>query len=337
MNTTIQITDLDTIFSGTKETLEEMKKKFDQDHYIKLPSFIEPNLLKFVQHQINQSEFYKKKYKIEDEDITDCRLKNKSIDSLLRFLINDQKLFQLIQIITGCSKVESFTGTVLRMTKDYGNCDLWHNDMADNHMIAISINLSTEVYGGGIFEMRDCNSGEVLHKIKNIGFGDGILFQVSPSLEHRVTNVEGLVNRTIFAGWFRSELSYISSLRNRISQTKNKLSEPNTTISKHSTFVAKKELFSRIFNDQVFIFNLDNATCCELNPLANEILNLLYKPTSRVEIQNEILNKFDVEQEQCKQDVSILLQEMLSADLITPFKNKDLINPSSLEISGVSK
>ena len=328
MNTIIQITNSDTVFSGTEETLEEMKKKFDQDHYIKLSGLVEPNLLKFIQNQINQSKFYEKKYKVEDEDITDYRLKNKSIDSLLRFLINDQNLFQLVQMITGCSKIESFTGAVLRMTTDHGNYDSWHNDMADNHMIAISINLSTEIYGGGILEVRNCNSGEILHKIKNTGFGDCILFRVSPNLEHRVTNVEGLVNRTVFAGWFRSKPKYLSLLKNRTSQTKNKLSEPSTTILKHSTFVAKKELFSRIFNDQTLIFDPDNATCCELNPLANKILNLVCEPTSTVEIQNAILNEFDVEQGQCEQDISILLQEMLSAKLIIP---------ASLTISGISK
>ena len=70
--------------------------------------------------------------------------------------------------------------------------------------MALSINLSTDVYGGGTFELRDRQTKAPLAQINNTGFGDALLFRVSNNLEHRVTEVVGKVAKTACAGWFRA-------------------------------------------------------------------------------------------------------------------------------------
>jgi len=91
--------------------------------------------------------------------------------------------------------------------------DLWHNDMVEDHMLAMSINLSSEIYSGGILQIRDKYSQRIVHEVANLGFGDAIVFRLAGSLEHRITNVEGTVPKTAFAGWFRSQTNFFSLLK----------------------------------------------------------------------------------------------------------------------------
>ena len=100
MKSIIQITKSGTVFLGTEKDLKELQDKFDKQHCIKLPNFLEPELLHCIQEGIEKAGFNEDRYMIEDGHAADYRLKNKSMDNLLRFLINDEKLFQLIQKIT---------------------------------------------------------------------------------------------------------------------------------------------------------------------------------------------------------------------------------------------
>ena len=62
MNPNIQITKTGTVFSGLDNDLKQMRLEFEKQHCIKLPDFLEAGLLKFIQHKIQQSGFYKDKY-----------------------------------------------------------------------------------------------------------------------------------------------------------------------------------------------------------------------------------------------------------------------------------
>jgi hypothetical protein len=79
--------------------------------------------------------------------------------------------------------------------------------------IGMSVNLSADVYEGGVFEIRDAESERALASIANVGFGDAILFRVASTLEHRVTDVRGARPKTAFAGWFRTKFDYLATLR----------------------------------------------------------------------------------------------------------------------------
>src|SRR5262249_32806614 len=135
---------------------------------------------------------------------------NDVVLSLLHLLTNDPGLFQTIQQITGCGPIGCFTGRVYRMVPGEDHYDSWHNDMVEDRMVAMSIKLSSELYLGGILQIRDRRSQRIVHEVANLGLGDGIVFRLDHSLQHRITNVEGTVPKTAFAGWFRSQPDFLS-------------------------------------------------------------------------------------------------------------------------------
>ena len=141
-----------------------------------------------------------------------CLTEDNLTSHLLDFLSNDAKLFQIVQHITGCTAIGCFEGRVYRMIPGHGHYDSWHNDMVEQRMVAMSINLSTEVYSGGVLQICEWPSRRILHEVANIGFGDSIIFRLSHHLKHRVTEVAGTVPKTAFAGWFKSQPDFLSLL-----------------------------------------------------------------------------------------------------------------------------
>jgi Rps23 Pro-64 3,4-dihydroxylase Tpa1-like proline 4-hydroxylase len=199
----IQLTRSGTVLSAPEEAVDSLRAQFDRQHFIRLPGLIEPDLLELIRRQIEQAEFQHRIHTTHAED--ECLPKDSLPSSLLNFLFNNSRLFELIRSITGCERIGSFTGRVYRFLSSAGHSDSWHDDMVQNRMIATSVNLGTEVFSGGILQIRDRNSGQVLQAVANPGFGDALVFRLASHLQHRVTVVEGTVHRIAFAGWFRSQ------------------------------------------------------------------------------------------------------------------------------------
>src|SRR5262249_11041355 len=132
---------------------------------------------------------------------------------LLNFLFNNSKLFDVVQSITGCERVGSFSGRVYRLLARPGYGDSWHDDWSDHRMIAVSVNLSVERYDGGVLQIRDRKSPADIQDVVNTGFGDAVIFRLADHLEHRVTNVEGTIPKTAFAGWFLAQPDFLSLLK----------------------------------------------------------------------------------------------------------------------------
>ena len=81
----------------------------------------------------------------------------------------------------------------------------WHDDRNDKtRQVGFSMNLSTGVFRGGTFELRDCLTMKLLAEVNNTGFGDALLFRISRHLEHRVTPIIEGVPKTACAGWFHA-------------------------------------------------------------------------------------------------------------------------------------
>jgi hypothetical protein len=76
----------------------------------------------------------------------------------------------------------------------------------------VSVNLSPQPYGGGVFQLREAASGKMLTEVANIGLGDATLFRIGEDLAHRITDVSGPNAKTAFAGWFRAQPDYRSML-----------------------------------------------------------------------------------------------------------------------------
>jgi hypothetical protein len=136
-----------------------------------------------------------------------------AVPSLLNYLMNDPALFHLIQDLTGCPEIGCFTGRVYRLKPGGEFYDSWHSDLEGGRLIAVSVNLTSEPYQGGLLQIRRARSSTILEEVTNTTFGDAIVFRLADDLEHQVTGVTGSVAKTAFAGWFRTEPSFLDILQ----------------------------------------------------------------------------------------------------------------------------
>jgi hypothetical protein len=201
-----------THFLGSQDDLERFHYEFDRNHYLRLPQLLEPALLQTICQQIDTAPFYERVHPGIGSNKELC-LPIGGPSGLLHVLFNGEPLFQLVQQITGCTRIGCFRGRVYRFAPNSGHHDAWHGDLDDNRMVALSLNLSPAPYAGGVLQIRRTRDQTLLQEIPNTGFGDAVLFRLAASLEHRVTEVTGEVPKTAFAGWFQSRPDFLTMLR----------------------------------------------------------------------------------------------------------------------------
>ena len=316
----IKITKSGAVISGSKKDLTNLRNEFNKYHCIKLPRLLEDKLLKSIQDQLDQDEFYEDKYKVGKEKAIGYLPKNKSVASLLHFLVNDQELFRIIQKIVSCSHIGCFTGRVYSKIPNLGQYDSWHDDLYDNRMISMSINLSKDIYKGGLLQIFDCKSKKIVHEVANTGFGDAIIFRISPHLKHPVTKVTGKVPRTPFTGWFRSKPDYKPIFKPGTKIKKHNLKNGRNIESlidlKHLRFIRRKELVYRNYDNRTLIFNPENTLCYGVNNIGSRIITLLQRSMIFTKILDKIHREYNVESDKCEQDILALLKELVSYKLV---------------------
>jgi len=212
VKSTIQVTRAGIVFSASAEALGQLRLQFERQHYVRLAQLLEPGLLDFLQAQIDQGKFYERVHAGIKSNKELCMAGNNAFGALL-LLMNDEKLFELVRDVTQCERIRCFEGRVYRVIPRRGHHDSWHNDLGDDRLIGMSINLSREAYRGGILQIRDQDSQRIISEVDNLGIGDAIVFRLSRSLQHRITDVEGEVPKTAFAGWFRAQPDFPSLIK----------------------------------------------------------------------------------------------------------------------------
>jgi hypothetical protein len=208
----IRLTRQGTVFSESAAKLQELQAVFASRHYLRFPALLDAELLDFIQLQVDHGEFQERVHEGIASNKELCLSGNAAFGALL-FLMNDEELFQLIQDLTGCERIRCFAGRIYRINPGQGHHDSWHNDIGEDRLVGMSINLSREAYGGGVLQMRDRDSKEIVGEVDNVGPGDAVIFRLSPRLQHRITEVEGATSKTAFAGWFRANPDFSSLLR----------------------------------------------------------------------------------------------------------------------------
>jgi hypothetical protein len=215
----IRLTGSGTSVSATAEELDSLREQFQAQHCIRLPQLLDATLLRVIQRQIETAEFYERVH--EDGGVpppVDSCMRENSASHALHLVVNEPKFRGFVEQVTGCGRTGCFFGSVYRLVPGHTHYDSWHSDMVEGRMLAMSINLSTDVYRGGVLEIRDWESGHVSHGVANTGFGDAIIFRIARHLKHRVSPVEGTVPRTAFAGWFYPQPDYQSWLREHLAE-----------------------------------------------------------------------------------------------------------------------
>jgi hypothetical protein len=200
------------LVAGCEEEVETLREEFDNHHCVRLRQLLAPELLRLVQLQIAGTEFHERTYhaSVNPPPVALSMSAGGTAFALLRFLVNNHQLFHVVRQITGIGRIGCVEGEVYRMVPGLGHSDCWHDDLGRGRMLSMAINLSTETYCGGVLQIREVETGRIVHEVANTGFGDAVLFRIGPHLEHRVTPVEGAAARTVFAAWFFAEPDYRS-------------------------------------------------------------------------------------------------------------------------------
>jgi hypothetical protein len=202
MREPIQITRSGAVKNADPGALEELQQEFAKNHCILLPSLIDPAIFEFVVDSVAKASFVAREYK----DVgTEKRLPGEVSTSSLDFLMNVPRFLQIIERVTCCEKIALFYGRIYQMTAAEGHQFNWHDDMesGDPRLLGLSLNLSREPFEGGELEIREMDSQRVVHKVRNTGLGDAIIFRIAANLEHRVAPVRGVNSKIAYAGWFR--------------------------------------------------------------------------------------------------------------------------------------
>jgi hypothetical protein len=195
---------------GSADELAELREQFDREHCVRLRGLIQPPLLEQIINRVGEATFEDRRHgEIGSEE---CMQSGTTLAMLL-LVANDERLFDAIRTITGCGPIGCFDGRVYRLVPGTGHYDSWHSDMADNRMIAMSVNLTPKPYDGGVLQIRERDSEEIVHEEPAPETGDAVIFRLAEELRHRVTTVQGEVPRTAFAGWFKARPTLLSVVR----------------------------------------------------------------------------------------------------------------------------
>jgi hypothetical protein len=201
----VRLTRCGALITATSGDIERARRCFERDHAVRLFGLIDSDLLGFVQRQIELDGFHERVHDSLPSRPVDLALNPGLASGVLALIVNDSHFLELVRLMTGRLTISSFSGSVHRRIPGAGHKDAWHNDLADGRLVALTINLGSEPFEGGVLQIRKIPDGAVVYELRNDGPGDGVLFQLSDSLQHRVTDPEGGVARTVCAGWFRAE------------------------------------------------------------------------------------------------------------------------------------
>ena len=176
---------------------------FETHHWAKLRGFLSGSLLAEVQLAIRTAAFTEVIHRGVTPPSVDVCMDPHPTAALLELLCNDPRLFGAVEAIACCGPLTRFSGFVYRLAPQGGHHHNWHNDLVQGRRVALSVNLEPEPYEGGILQIRQRDTEQIIEEVENVGAGDAVLFRIDPALQHRATAVTSGV-KTAFAGWFRT-------------------------------------------------------------------------------------------------------------------------------------
>jgi hypothetical protein len=124
----------------------------------------------------------------------------------LHFVLNRPELFELVSEVSGVDMPGNFLGRVHRTEPSSDLHIDWHDDFIDGRVLGLNLNLSTEPFSGGLFQIRGPDR-QTCGEVHFENPGDAFLFRIGDGWQHRLTPVEGGV-RTVGVGWFRTGVDW---------------------------------------------------------------------------------------------------------------------------------
>ena len=205
-----------------QKILDLYREEFRKNNCIYIPELIEKKILAKTIVLIQNSKFFENTHLNQSGNVfaKDESIVNNSIAlQHIHFLMNNQNLFSVVKYITNSPEIKGFSGRIYRNSPNSSHHLDWHDDkQVANRLLGVSINLSTDKYEGGKFQIRKKNSSFLLKEIGCGNLGDTHIFDISDFIEHRVTKTQGLFPRIAAAGWFNSENEFSETIKKNIKQ-----------------------------------------------------------------------------------------------------------------------
>ena len=120
----------------------------------------------------------------------------------LRFVLERDAFLRWVETVTGCTGLTNVSGVLAEMLPGTDHVLGWHDDCNDaTRRLALIVHLSDASFEGGRFELARKSEDRPIATAGYLPPGSILLFRVDPALRHRVTAVEGVRVRRVFAGW----------------------------------------------------------------------------------------------------------------------------------------
>ena len=177
-----------------------LTKNFREHNVIRLPRFFSREL----RDQLAREFAGAASKRVRDAGGSESELCDSPVTAAVIFLLNERRLLDAVERVTGLKRLRAFVGRVYRLEPAHRDAMGWHSDALKKRRVALSINLGAKRYTGGTLEFRDARTKRPLGSAPNRGFGNAVLFRVTRMIEHRVTPVTGRHPKIAFAGWFTS-------------------------------------------------------------------------------------------------------------------------------------
>lgn len=194
------------------DRIEIYKKEYEDTNCVFLPEFLDRNTLEVLLKKLKEQDF-STKTEMEGENkfgkVLALPLTHPAL-VIFNMLLNDPKLFDTLQQITGCADISDFSGRIHRSAEGEDHEIGWHGDNSDNRLLAITLGLGTENYTGAQFELRKKGSSTNMREFSQIKAGDAFIFRIHPQLHHRLAVIQS-GTRTVGVGWFRGYGSKINA------------------------------------------------------------------------------------------------------------------------------
>lgn len=88
-------------------------------------------------------------------------------------------------------------------------------------------------------------------------------------------------------------------------------------LTSYSKVVQAKKILGSNVDDETILLSIENSKYYGMADTGSEIWMMLEKPSLVTDIVNHLVASYDVEYEQCLEDVLNFLEELLKANLIT--------------------
>jgi hypothetical protein len=180
--------------------VDALRLELTQRHVAVLRSFLEADEREWIRDQLETATF--RAHTIGATGKVELKMEPNGISARLLFKLCDPEVFDLVEAVTGCGPVASFSGRTYRMLPDAGHFSPWHDDAVQGRLAAFTINLSPEPFEGARLQIKSAAGGELLTEIGDLEFGDAVLIQISRAYQHRNSPLLGTTAKTSYAGFF---------------------------------------------------------------------------------------------------------------------------------------